>query len=91
MGRPASRKRILLSEVLPDDLLHVIFSKLHFRDKVIAGHVCKHWDQLLKSGTAAARHWVVSYDLDAIIETIELERTPSDPPVFVCVFVCVHV
>jgi hypothetical protein len=79
MSRPASRKRILHVPLLPDELLHTIFSKLDFRDKVIAGQVCKHWDQLLKAGTVAARHWVVEYNFESILDSRELETTKKGP------------
>lgn len=46
-----------LAPELPDDLMHVIFSKLHHREKVNAGQVCKSWDRLLKDGSAEGKHW----------------------------------
>jgi hypothetical protein len=46
--------------------MHNIFSKLGFSDKISAGLVCNHWDRLLKTGTAASRHWVVDYNVDTI-------------------------
>jgi hypothetical protein len=63
------RKRIQQCSVLPEDLLHVIFSKLGFKDKISAGLVCKQWDQLLKTGTPATRHWVVRYRLNSLVSS----------------------
>jgi hypothetical protein len=67
MGGSGSAKRMRHLENLPDDLMHVIFYRLDFRDKVSAGLVCKHWDQLLKIGSAAGRHWVVDYNVNRLV------------------------
>ncbi len=64
---------------LPDDVIHVIFSKLDFRDNITAGLVCKQWDQLLKSVTAAGKHWVVDYNVDAV-EARETSKLSSSEP-----------
>jgi hypothetical protein len=72
---PCKRARLCLGSgklttqmaALPHDVMNIIFSKLEFRDKIKAGQVSRHWDQLLKTGPAAARHWVVDYDMDAIL------------------------
>jgi hypothetical protein len=71
MSRSASPKRVPPAFALPDDLIHVIFSKLDFPEKVIAGIVCKKWEQLLKTGRAAGKHWVVEYSLDKIVWNTE--------------------
>jgi hypothetical protein len=70
MGAPGSAKRTRHIAVLPDELMHVIFSKLSFHNKIRAGLACKQWDQLLKAGTPAARHWNIDYIV---------QRTPTDP------------
>jgi hypothetical protein len=44
--------------VLPDDIMHIVFSRLEFRDRVNVGAACKQWEQLLQAGTDVARHWV---------------------------------
>jgi hypothetical protein len=75
MGRSGSPKRIRYVATVPDDLMHVIFSKLDFKDKINAGKVCKQWDQLLKSGTADARHWVVDYNIDSIVSSRAFKQT----------------
>jgi hypothetical protein len=67
VGRCGSAKRIRHIAALPHDLMHVIFSKLKFRDKVNAGKVCKQWDQLLKAGTDNPRHWDVDYIVDSLV------------------------
>jgi hypothetical protein len=51
---------------LPDDVVHAVFLKLNFMEKVNAGLVCKHWEHLLRACTVAARHWVVNYNVDSI-------------------------
>lgn len=56
---------------LPEDLLHMIFSNLGFRDKVSAGMVCKEWEKVLQDGTVATRHWEVDYSVsDAARKTV---------------------
>jgi hypothetical protein len=55
--------------VLPQDLLQEVLCKLEFRDKINAGQVCKQWDQLLRTGTPATRHWVVDYNIDTIVSS----------------------
>jgi hypothetical protein len=52
---------------LPHDVVHMVFSNLDFTRKVTSGLVCKQWDQLLKDGTGASRHWVVDFDVNAIV------------------------
>jgi hypothetical protein len=69
MGGYGSSKRARYSAVLHDDVLHVIFCKLGFRDKINAGLVCKDWDKLLKAGTSTSRHWDVSYNFDKIVSS----------------------
>jgi hypothetical protein len=81
MGRYASIKRIRLCPVLPDDLVRKIFSKLDFADKIHAGLVCKQWDRLLKTGTAAARHWVVDYNVDPIVASAACTSNNVNGPV----------
>jgi hypothetical protein len=70
MGTTGSAKRTRHIAVLPNELMHTIFSKLNFHNKIRAGLTCKQWDQLLKAGTPAARHWDIHYTL---------KRTPTDP------------
>lgn len=67
MCRSAAPVRIINILDLPNDAAHIILSKLEFRDKVSAGLVCKHWDELLKAKTGAFRHWVVNYNLDTCV------------------------
>jgi hypothetical protein len=71
MGECASAKRLKHLSDLPNDLMHVIFSKLEFLDKVTAGLVCKHWYHLLRAGTTAAKHWVVDYDVDNMVSHLD--------------------
>jgi hypothetical protein len=66
-GRYGSRDCSLNVLFLPDDLLHIIFAKLKFKDKVSAGLVCKQWEQLLQADNPAARHWVVNYNVDKVV------------------------
>jgi hypothetical protein len=74
---PPKRMRNLVS--VPDDVLHVIFALLEFRDKISAGLVCKQWDHLLKAGSAAGRHWVVVYDVERLVSRPALTRAKGDP------------
>jgi hypothetical protein len=60
--------------------MHVIFSRLEFKDKISAGQVCRDWGNLLKAGTADARHWNVNYNVDAIVTSAAFEATKSLPP-----------
>jgi hypothetical protein len=69
MGRSNSPKRTSYILVLPLDLLHIILSKLNFRDKVNAGLVCKQWEELLTASTPAARHWIVDYNIDRVVNS----------------------
>jgi hypothetical protein len=62
-GAPNGTKQLA---TLPDDVLHLIFSKLEFRAKISCGLVCTQWDQLLKAGGGAGKHWVVAYDVDSL-------------------------
>jgi hypothetical protein len=75
-GESASPKRVPYFPLLPDDLMYVIFFKLDFRDKVNAGLVCKQWDQLLKAGTAPAKHWEVEY---RVKESQSWNPSPLEP------------
>jgi hypothetical protein len=63
---------------LPHDVVHIIFSKLEFLDKIAAGLVCKRWDQLLKAGSTSGRHWFVMYDVNAIVRRAALRATVQD-------------
>jgi hypothetical protein len=76
VGKNGSAKRIRHITTFPDDLMHVIFSKLEFLDKIKAGIVCKQWDQLLKAGTDNARHWVVDYNVDTLVSRLGPTRDP---------------
>jgi hypothetical protein len=67
MQKHASGHGLLHVSDLPHDLVHNIFSKLDFNDKISSGLVCKQWDQLLKAGTFASRHWVVDYDVNTVV------------------------
>jgi hypothetical protein len=69
MGKRASHRLNSDVIVLPDDIMHIVLSRLEFRDKVNAGAVCKHWEQLLQSGTAVSRHWVVDYNIDRVVSS----------------------
>jgi hypothetical protein len=64
--------------------MHIIFSKLDFKDKIKAGLACKQWDQLLKAGTPAARHWDIDYSVKRIEPnpgvTKKFRRIASDHP-----------
>lgn len=57
MGRSGIPKRLRHTALLPQELMHLIFEKLEMKDILNAGLVCKEWDQLLRAGTADARHW----------------------------------
>ncbi len=59
----------------PYDIMHIVFSKLRFMDKINAGMTCKQWEQLLKAGTANARHWDVRYDLDRVQSSAACARS----------------
>jgi hypothetical protein len=67
MQKLASSHRFPRVLDLPHDLTHNIFSKLGFNGKINSGLVCKQWDQLLKAGTDAFRHWVVDYDVNTVV------------------------
>jgi hypothetical protein len=60
--RPPKRMRNLVA--FPDDVMHLIFSKLSFKEKISCGLVCKQLDKLLKAGSAGGRHWVVNYHVN---------------------------
>jgi hypothetical protein len=79
-----SSKRARHIAAFPDELMHIIFSKVEFQDKIRAGLVCKQWDQLLKSGTPAARHWEIDFTVKRIVETPDankmFQRFISDHP-----------
>eukprot|EP00884_Botryococcus_braunii_P000021 jgi/Botrbrau1/10019/Bobra.0012s0106.1 len=51
----------------PDDVLHLVFSYLTFRDKVTAGLVCKRWDEALRGKLLGHNHWDVHYNLDNLV------------------------
>jgi hypothetical protein len=69
-----SSKRARHIAAFPDELMHIIFSKVEFQDKKRAGLVCKQWDQLLKAGTAAARHWEIDYTVKRIVESPDANK-----------------
>jgi hypothetical protein len=73
MGTFASAKRTRHVTSFPDDLVHTIFSKLKFEDKLNAGLACKEWNQLLKS-TPAARHWDIDYSVKRIVASTDHEK-----------------
>jgi hypothetical protein len=75
VGSYGSAKRTHHIATFPDDLMHVIFSRLEFKDKINAGQVCKQWDQLLKAGTDDARHWIVDYDVDTLVSSTAFKAT----------------
>ncbi len=79
MDRPGSSKRTKCVEVLPHDVLQIIFSRLEFRDKVRAGLVCKQWDQLLKTGSLPAKHWEVHYNINKIVSRTAYKRRGDIP------------
>jgi hypothetical protein len=70
MGRSGSPKHLRHIPDLPDDLMHIIFSQLKFRDKIFSGQVCKHWDRLLKENSAAARHWEIAFNIDSLVSCL---------------------
>jgi hypothetical protein len=74
MGKYGPLKRMLHIAAFPDELMHIIFSKLEFRDKVNAGLVCKEWDNLLKTCTGAARHWDIKYVVKRIVASPVAEK-----------------
>lgn len=80
MGKSGSPKRLRDTAILPHELMHVIFGKLHLKDKLSAGLVCKHWDQLLKAGTADARHFHVEYNLDTLYSSTACKATDVSAP-----------
>lgn len=69
MGRYASRMRLACVRTLPDEIMHVIFNQLELNDKINAGIVCRHWEQLLRAGSLAAEHWIVDYNDDVMAST----------------------
>jgi hypothetical protein len=79
MCEPDPREPTLSNLHLPDDVMHVVFLKLNFMDKVNTGIVCKQWDQLPRAGTAAARHWVFNYNVDSKAFTREEGPVKADP------------
>ncbi len=68
MKRFVSSERIVSILRLPHEVLQIIFSKVEFEDKVRAGLVCTDWDQLLKDGTAGAKHWDVQYHVETVVK-----------------------
>jgi hypothetical protein len=77
MGRSGSVKRARHIAALPDELMHIIFYELDFKSKICAGLACKQWDQLLKDGTAAARHWDIDYKVARIVALPDDDKTQS--------------
>jgi hypothetical protein len=72
MDRSGSAKRTRHVTLFPDELMHIIFSKLEeTNDKMNAGLACKEWDQLLKAGTPAARHWDIHYTVKRTMPSTE--------------------
>lgn len=71
IGRSDAPKRVrYIAPELPDDLLNYILLKLDFKSKVIAGQVCKKWDELLKASSAGAKHWgVVCYKINSRVRS----------------------
>lgn len=80
MGRSHSPKRLRYTAQLPQELWHIIFAKLDLKDKLNVGLVCKHWDQLLRAGTADAEHWRVEYNLDTIWSSASIKTLKKGPP-----------
>jgi hypothetical protein len=69
VGRYGSAKRIRHIATFPDELMHVIFSKLEFKDRITSGFVCKQWEKMLKAGKDTPRHWVVDYNVDSCVSS----------------------
>ncbi len=75
MSTSGSTKRTRHVTSFPNDLMHIIFSKLEMtKDKLNAGLACKEWDQLLKAGTPAARHWDIHYAVKRTVPTTDPEK-----------------
>jgi hypothetical protein len=74
---PKQRTRPLQLQDVPEDVLEMILLKLDFSNKIIAGKVCSKWDQLLKVGTAATRHWVVDYNVDTFLARPDYAATEN--------------
>jgi hypothetical protein len=70
MERPGSTKGFNYTARLPEEILHMIFSKLNTREIINAGMVCGEWDKLVKAGTPATRHWVTPHNLDNTLSRI---------------------
>jgi hypothetical protein len=64
--------------VVPDDVMHMIFSDLDTRVKVNAGLVCKQWDQLLKVRPAAGRHWIIDFNINSVVARTALAETHKE-------------
>lgn len=67
--------------VLPDDILHLIFSNLDFGDKVTAGLVCTRWDKVLRGKLSGKPHWDVWYNLDSICSAPTILYSPKQTAV----------
>jgi hypothetical protein len=75
MDRSGPAKHTRHVTLFPDDLMHIIFSKLEeTEDKLNAGLVCKEWDQLLKAGIPAARHWDIYYTVKRTMPSTDPEK-----------------
>ncbi len=79
MEGSAPRKRKLHIAAFPEELLHIIFSKLDLKDKLNAGLVCKEWDKLLKSCTGAARHWDIKYSVKRTLASTNANKKDFRP------------
>jgi hypothetical protein len=79
MESSGPRKRTLHIAAFPDELKHIIFSKLEFKEKLNAGLVCKEWDNLLRTCTGAARHWDIKYLVKRTVATTDSSKKYSAP------------
>jgi hypothetical protein len=75
MARRARRQRTQSLPELPHDVLLTIFPNLDFQQKITAGLVCKHWNEVLKTSTPSPRLWEVEYDVDAILSRLAFTAT----------------
>jgi hypothetical protein len=74
------QRRASYALVLPDDLMHVIFSQLDMMAKFNAGLACKNWDPLLRAATPAARHWVIDFNVDKVVPRTAFTKETRDIP-----------
>jgi hypothetical protein len=79
MESSTPRKRTLHIATFPDELKHIIFSKLDFKEKLNAGLVCKEWGNLLKTCTGAARHWDVGYSVKRTVASPDTWKKDFTP------------